>query len=116
MKRTQHIGKRVSQRGISFSMIYWTVNHGEIVGDKYVSTKKMVRRMVDYINARIAKLNRLRRKFKHFGVTRLIDRALQELNMQKKIALKIVAKGGIVVVVAEDTLITAYDLNSYKKY
>lgn len=116
LKPTQHFERRASQRGISRAMVKWTIDNGEIKGDKYVTTRKMIRNIVSNINARITKLGHLKAKFKHFNVARLIDKALNILLAHKKIALKILAKGGVTVVVNNATLITVYDVDSYKRY
>ncbi len=41
---------------------------------------------------------------------------LKKLIEQKNIALKIVAKSGVIVVVDNDALITAYNVDSFNKY
>lgn len=116
LKPTHHFEKRIAQRGISRAMVKWTIDHGEIKGDKFITTRKIIRSIVSKMNARITKLDRLKTKFKNFNVARLIDKARNRLLVQKKIALKILAKGGVVVVVDNAALITAYDVDSYKKY
>lgn len=116
LKPTTHLDKRMNVRGISKAMIEFAVSYGELHADKLIVNKKLVRRMVEAINVQAIRLNRLRKKFEQFSVIRLIDKALDKLRERKKTALKIVAKGGIVVVVADNTLITTYDLDSYKKY
>ena len=115
LKSTTHLGKRMNVRGISKAMIEFAVRYGDLDADKLIVNNKLVRRMVEAINIQVVRLNRLRKKFRQFGVIRLIDKALNKLREQKKTALKIVAKGGIVVVVANNTLITTYDLDSYKR-
>lgn len=116
LKPTYHFERRIAQRGISQAMVDWTIDHGKIKGDKYVTTRRMIRSIVCKMNARINKLSRLKAKFKHFNVAKLIDKARNRLLAQKKIALKILAKGGVTVVVDNAALITAYDVDSYKKY
>lgn len=116
LKPTLHFNRRIAQRGISQAMVEWTIDNGKIKGDKFITTRKMIRNIVSKMNARIHKLRRLKAKFKHFNVARLIDNARNRLLEQKKIALKILAKGGVVVVVDNAVLITAYDVDSYKKY
>lgn len=116
LKPTYHFERRTSQRGISRAMVKWTIDNGEIKGDKFIATRKMIRNIVINMNARITKLGRLKAKFKHLNVARLIDKARNRLLAQKKIALKILAKGGVTVVVDNAILITAYDVDSYKKY
>jgi len=116
LKPTYHFEKRIAQRGISRAMVKWTIDNGEIKGDKFITTRKMIRSIISKMNARITKLDRLKTKFKHFNVARLIDKARNRLLVQKKIALKILEKGGVVVVVDNAALITAYDVDSYKKY
>lgn len=116
LRSTAHLDKRMNVRGISKAMIEFAVNYGELHSDKLIVNKKLVERMVEFINIQAIRMNRLRKKFRQFGVIRLIDKALNKLKEQKKIALKIIAKGGIVVVVANNALITTYDLDSYRKY
>ncbi|AMN67218.1 hypothetical protein [Psychrobacter sp. P11G5] len=116
LKSTTHLDKRMNVRGISKAMIEFAVKYGELHSDKLMVNRKLLRQMVESINVQAIRLGRLRKKFGEFGVIRLIDKALNKLKEQKKIALKIVAKGGIVVVVANNTLITTYDLDSYRKY
>lgn len=116
MQPTYHFQKRMTQRGITYDMYRFTIDNGYIEGDKFVTTRKMVRKMVDNLNAHIKRLIRLRKKFKHFGVSRLISKAIVKLIAQKNIALKVIAKGGVVVVVDNNSVITTYDLDSYKKY
>ena len=48
-------------------MVKWTIDNGEIKGDKFITTRKMVRSIVSKMNARINKLSRLKAKFKHFN-------------------------------------------------
>lgn len=116
MKRTHHFEQRIAQRGITQAMIKFTLDNGEIKGDKFVTTKKMVRKIVSSMNMRMNKLNRLKKKFENFDIIRLINKAIDNLVQQKSIALKVIAKGGVVVVMADDALITAYDVDSYNKY
>lgn len=116
MKQTYHFEQRMAQRGITYAMMRFTLDNGAVDGDKFVTTKKMVRGMVSSMNNRITRLSRLRKKFKHLGVSKLINKAIDRLIEQKKIALKVIAKGGIVIVVDNAALITAYDVDSYKKY
>lgn len=116
MQPTYHFQKRMTQRGITYDMCRFTIDNGYIEGDRFVTTRKMVRKMVDNLNAHMKRLIRLRKKFKHFGVSRLISKAINQLIAQKNIALKVIAKGGVVVVMDNNALITAYDVDSYKKY
>ena len=116
MKRTYHFEQRLAQRGITYAMVRFTLDNGVVDGDKFFTTKKMVREMVNSLNIRITKLRRLRKKFKQFSVSRLVNKAIDRLIAQKTIALRIIAKGGIVIIVDNASLITAYGVDSYKKY
>lgn len=116
LRITSHFERRIAQRGISRAMVKWTIDNGEIRGDKFITTRKMLRSTISSMNARIIKLSRLKAKFNHLNVARLIDKARTRLVAQKSIALKLLAKGGVTVVVDNAALITAYDADSYKKY
>lgn len=116
MDHTLHLDKRMNIRGISTDMIYFTLNHGEVRGDRYITNKRIVRNLVDGMNTQITKLCRLRKRFKKFNVVKLIDKALRKLKREKQIALKIISKGGVTVITVGNSLITTYNTESYKKY
>jgi len=81
MYETFHINKRVRQRGITNRMIELTLEFGEIQADKI-----------------------------RLG-TRRIKKLLRTHKELKKDLLKILDKGGLVVVASGATLITAYNWN-----
>ena len=81
MYETLHINKRVRQRGITNRMIELTLEFGEVQADKI-----------------------------RLG-TRLIKKLLKTHKDLKKDLLKILDKGGLVVVASGATLITAYNWN-----
>jgi len=82
MSRTKHIGKRMSQRGIKQSLVDLTVQFGENIGDKCILGRK--------------------------GLILLLDK-LREL---ERTAIQAIDKGGIVVVQANGSLITTYNIDS----
>lgn len=84
MVTTQHSLARMSQRGLSKSLIDLVFEYGKEQGDKLILNKKTTQRMINEID-----------------------------NMRKEL-LRIIDKGGVTVVVDNDTLITAYNTNSYK--
>jgi hypothetical protein len=86
MKYTDHSQNRMNQRGISKEMIEFTLNHGSINGDAYITNKKVLRKMIEH------------------------------LNKQLTLAKKLIDKGGVVVIVNNDSVITTYDYESYKAY
>lgn len=85
MHETLHINQRVRQRGITKRMIELTLEFGEVQADK-----------IRLGSRRIKKLLKNRKR---------ISREL------KRDLLKILDKGGLVVVTTGETLITAYNWN-----
>ncbi|OYQ73683.1 hypothetical protein B9T18_09470 [Wohlfahrtiimonas chitiniclastica] len=74
----------MSQRGITQDMIDFTLNFGEITNDKWFTNKKT------------------------------LQKSIKQLEQQIKMAKRLLDKGGIVVVAADETLLTAYDFDSAK--
>lgn len=85
MSKTRHIQQRMSQRGIQQSMVDMTLEYGHSQGDKVILNRKG------------------------------IDSILKELEKLKQCALKLRQKGGLVVIDYQDTLISTYALNSFKR-
>jgi hypothetical protein len=85
MVTTQHSLARMSQRGLSKSLIDLVFEYGKEQGDKLILNKKTTQRMI------------------------------KEIDSMRKELLRIIDKGGVTVVVDNDTLITAYNTNSYKR-
>lgn len=85
MSKTRHIQQRMSQRGIKQTMIELVIEYGKSQGNKVILNRKAT------------------------------DCVLQELERVKKNVLKIREKGGLVVVDINNSLITTYSLDSYKR-
>ncbi|WP_431285585.1 hypothetical protein ACQW02_12615 [Humitalea sp. 24SJ18S-53] len=85
MARTQHIGRRMSQRGIKQALVDLTLQFGEDAQDKRVLGRQ--------------------------GLKLLIE----QLRDLQRTAMQALDKGGVVVVLADGALITAYDVNSYDR-
>jgi Skp family chaperone for outer membrane proteins len=85
MKTTKHSLARMSQRGLPKKLIDLAFEFGKEQGDKLILNRKTTQKLINEI-----------------------DRMRQEL-------LKVMDKGGVTVVVDSDTLITAYNTNSYKR-
>jgi Skp family chaperone for outer membrane proteins len=85
MKTTKHSLARISQRGLPKKLIDLAFEFGKEQGDKLILNRKTTQKLINEI-----------------------DRMRQEL-------LKVMDKGGVTVVVDSDTLITAYNTNSYKR-
>ncbi len=79
MQLTQHAHQRMTQRGITRSMIDLVLEYGEVQQDKAVLDKKHAQRLV------------------------------RELEEKLRIAKKILDKGGCVVVEADNTVVTTYN-------
>lgn len=85
MTRTRHIGQRMSQRGIKRALVDLTLQFGEDAQDKCVLGRR--------------------------GLQQLID----ELRDLQRTAMQALDKGGVIVVQADGSLITAYDVDSYDR-
>ncbi len=85
MKTTKHGLARMSQRGLPKRMIDLVYKLGKEKGDKIILDKKMIKNK------------------------------LAELDAIRKELLKVMDKGGVTIVIENDTLITAYNTNSYRR-
>lgn len=85
MHSTSHIDARMNQRGIRKELVSLALDLGHIEGDRYVLDAKTIR----------AEMCELRRKLK------FLDDAER--------------KGGVVVVAAGDSLVTAYRADSFRR-
>ena len=115
-KRTAHLDVRSNQRGISNSAIDMTLRIGEINGDKFITTKKLIQSYLVELDMKMKKLRTLRNKFKHLEVVNLIIKAISACQALRQVALKIMDKGGVTVVCAGNSLITTYNTNSFNRY
>jgi len=75
----------MSQRGLPKRLIELVLEFGKDSGDKLILNKKATQKVIN------------------------------EIDMMRKELLRIIDKGGVTVVVDNDTLITAYNTNSYKR-
>lgn len=83
MHMTHHFDTRMNQRGIRKSLTDLALDLGEIEGDRYVLT------------------------------TKIIDDELDQIRRRKKLLDDARKKGGVVVVTEDDTLITTYHTASF---
>lgn len=82
MQQSIHMGKRMNQRGITQEMVNFTLEYGDVKGDRWVMNRKN------------------------------IDKTITDLELQLRTAKKFRDKGGIVVVADHDALITTYNFDS----
>ena len=115
MTPTNHFNQRMNQRGNTKAMIELALLCGELSGDKCIANKKNTQKFIDSTDRRIKKLNTIRQKNSQLHGVYLVDLELEELKEQRRIALKVLDKGGITVVFDADRLITAYNTNSFKR-
>lgn len=83
MQMTAHIDARMNQRGIRKDLVELALDLGEIEGDRYVLTSKM------------------------------IDAELEDVRRRMKVLTEARKKGGVVVVADGEALITTYRANSF---
>ena len=112
MTPTNHFSQRMNQRGHTKAMIELALLCGELLGDKCIANKKNTQKLIDSTDRRIKKLNTIRQKNSQLHG---VDLEMEELKEQRRIALKVLDKGGITVVFDSGRLITAYNTNSFKR-
>lgn len=82
---TNHCQVRMSQRGLTKRLIDLVFEFGKSQGDKLILNKKTTQKVI------------------------------HELDVLKKELLKIIDKGGVTIVIEDESLITAYNTNSYRR-
>jgi hypothetical protein len=82
MHISRHADQRMSQRGIPRRLVDFTLRHGRIEGDKHILDRNESRRLIE------------------------------ELTEQLRLAKRILDKGGVTVVEDDNTLITAYNVDT----
>ena len=83
MITTNHVLARMSQRGISKKLIDLVYEYGKEKGDKLILNKKTTQMVI------------------------------KEIDSMRKELLRIMDKGGVTVVIDNDTLITTYNINKW---
>lgn len=86
MTKTKHYGSRISQRGIRETNVALALRYGIRYGDKVVLGRKQTRYVI------------------------------QALDRQRKDLIRVMDKGGVVVIEQDGNLITAYDFDSFNRY
>ena len=85
MVTTKHCQARMSQRGLPKKLLDLVLEFGKDKGDKLILNKKSTQKVID------------------------------EIDTIRKELLRIMDKGGVTVVLDNESLITAYNTNSYKR-
>lgn len=85
MKTTKHSLARMSQRGLPKKLVDLAFEFGKEQGDRLILNRKATQKLIN------------------------------EIDSMRKELLKVIDKGGVTLVVDNDTLITAYNTNSYKR-
>lgn len=80
-----HCQAKLSQRGLPKRLVDLVLEFGKDNGDKLILNKKATQKVID------------------------------EIDTMRRTLLKVIDKGGVTVVIDNDTLITAYNTNSYKR-
>ncbi len=114
MQFTNHMHQRMSQRGCTKSMVEFALSEGSVRGDKYIINRKTTQKYLSNIDNKIKNL-RWRLQEKNQTSYQEILNELHELQKSRRIALKILDKGGITVVLDGEDLITTYNINSFKR-
>ena len=86
VQTTRHLGARMSQRGITRDMVDFVLTHGKNAGDKIILSRKDLMRLVGALNG-----------------------------SQRAVALKLLDKGGLVVVEDQGALLTTYNFDSFNR-
>lgn len=85
MITTKHCQAKISQRGLPKKLLDLVLEFGKDKGDKLILNKKATQKVID------------------------------EIDTIRKELLRIMDKGGVSVVLDNESLITAYNTNSYKR-
>ena len=85
MITTKHCQARMSQRGLPKKLLDLVLEFGKDNGDKLILNKKATQQVIN------------------------------EIDTMRKELLRIMDKGGVTIVINDETLITAYNTNSYKR-
>ena len=115
MTPTNHFSQRMNQRGHTKAMIELALLCGELSGDKCIANKKQTQKFIESTDRKIKKLNTLKQKNLQLLDAHLVDLELEELQEQRRTAMKLLDKGGITIVYEGDYLITVYNTNSFKR-
>lgn len=83
---TKHLGVRMSQRGITSAMVEFVLTFGVNIQDKIILRRKDLAKLVPQLEG-----------------------------VQRATALKLLDKGGIVVVEDQGSLLTTYNINSFNR-
>ncbi|WP_034708169.1 hypothetical protein [Acinetobacter bereziniae] len=111
MQFTNHMHQRMSQRGCTKSMVEFTLSEGSVRGDKYILNRKTTQKYLSDIDNKIKNLRWILQEKNQTSY----QETLNELQKSRRIALKILDKGGITVVLDGEDLITTYNINSFKR-
>ena len=85
MKTTKYSLARMSQRGLPNKLVDLAFEFGKEQGDRLILNRKATQKLIN------------------------------EIDSMRKELLKVIDKGGVTLVVDNNTLITAYNANSYKR-
>ena len=115
MQLTNHFTQRMNQRGYTKAMIELALLCGELSGDKCIANRKNTQKLIDSTDRQIKKLIAIKQKNLQLGAVHLVDSELEKLQERRRVALKVLDKGGITVIFDVDRLITTYNTNSFKR-
>ncbi len=85
MVTTKHCQARMTQRGLPKRLLDLVLEFGKDNGDKLILNKKATQKVID------------------------------EIDTMRKELLRVMDKGGVTVVIDNESVITAYNTNSYRK-
>ena len=111
MQFTNNMHQRMSQRGCTKSMVEFTLSEGSVRGDKYILNRKTTQKYLSDIDNKIKNLRWILQEKNQTSYQEILN----ELQKSRRIALKILDKGGITVVLDGEDLITTYNINSFKR-
>ena len=92
-------------------MVEFTLSEGSERGDKYILNRKTTQKYLSDIDNKIKNLRWILQEKNQTSY----QETLNELQKSRRIALKILDKGGITVVLDGEDLITTYNINSFKR-
>jgi len=95
---TQHIKRKMSQRGIHKALLEIVLIYGVVKKDKIILNKKRCKKILVNLNFHFKKAKQLKNNIH-----------IENLNKSRSIILKILDKGGVTLIIMGDRLITTYN-------
>lgn len=115
MHKTKHLKQRMSQRGIKQEMLNLVYDYGRVRGDKMILDRKETKKILNMIDSGMKAIKKTGEAIVVFNDTKYklqgkeSNIIFENLNRMRSTLIKIIDKGGITLVIDDNTAITAYN-------